>query len=398
MSENKFNTSMELTDEQVAVCNGAQGDDIAKCMQTLIRYGEAFGARRLIPIKSAHLAGSFKITSFKSYYEIVEKLASNGVKFSVPTTANPRTGIDFSLPNRIVFSGQDKHEENLEKMGVIPNYSCVCYHDVNKPEFGDVLGWAESSAIIYANSVIGARSNRNSVMVDICQAVTGLTPEFGYLLTENRKGQIKVNLEIDVMDAAALGFILGEYCIDKIPVLDYYPFSKTELKNMGGAMAAAGGVTMFHVVGLTPEATTEDSAFQGQEPEDIITITQTDLTRIRAEKKLQQECKIVAFGCPQMTLKEATDIGEHFVGKKVKKRTMFHMIPDHLKEFEKTDLYEDIVKSGVEFYNHCPVAALTVRVGIGKQQVLTTSGKMYYYLEGTQYSNLNDVLKVCGVI
>lgn len=389
---------MQLTEEQQALLDGAEGPEMAQCMDTLVRYGSAFNAPRLVPIKSAHLTGSFRISSFKAYYEIVERLVAAGIRVKVKTTLNPRPGYDFSLQNRLVLKGQRRHEDNLEALGVTPNYSCVSYLDVNRPAFGDILGWAESSAVIYANSVIGARSNRNSIMVDICQAVTGLTPEFGLLLDENRGGQIRVKLEADVMDAQALGFLLGRHCVDRSPVLDHYPFSVAELKNMGAAMAASGGVSLFHVIGLTPEAPTEEAAFLGREPEKTITLTQQDLTGVRASGEVQSDSKIVAFGCPQMTLEEAEEIGRHFVGKRVRRRVLFHLMPSALREFEQTTLFEEVVKAGVEVHEHCPLAAMSVRIGLGKQQVLTNSGKLYYYLEGTEYGDLDDVLKVCGVL
>lgn len=389
---------MQLTPQQQAWLNGERGPEFARCVQTLVEYGQAFGAKRLVPIISAHLTGSFKIATFKAYYEVVEKLVAAGLKVAVPTTANPRPGYDFSLQNRLVLRGQRQHEANLEALGVSPNYSCVCYHQANVPRFGDILGWAESSAIIYANSVIGARSNRNSILVDICQAITGLTPEFGFLLNPNRVGKIRVKLNIDVMDAAALGFVLGQRCVDKTPVLDHYPFNKTELKNMGAAMAASGSLSLFHVLGLTPEAPDEYTAFQGRSPEQTITISQTDLTEVRAHQRLQQQSKVIAFGCPQMTLDEALHTGQYFVGKKVKKRTLFHMVPSDLRQLEQLPLHQQLLDAGVELHEHCPLAGLSVRVGLGSQQVLTNSGKLYYYLDGTEYGDLNELLRVCGVL
>ena len=389
---------MQLTADQQRTLDGAEGPEMARCMDTLVRYGKAFKAPRLVPIKSAHLTGSFRISSFSAYYEIVEQLVAAGIRVKVKTTLNPRPGYHFSPQNRFVLKGQRRHEDNLEALGVTPNYSCVSYLDVNRPAFGDVLGWAESSAVIYANSVIGARSNRNSIMVDICQAVTGLTPEFGLLLDENRGGKVRVKLNVDVMDAQALGFLLGRHCVDRSPVLDHYPFSVAELKNMGAAMAASGGVSLFHVIGLTPEAPTEEAAFLGAEPETTLTLTQQDLTDVRASKAVQSDSKIVAFGCPQMTLDEARDIARHFVGKKVKRRVLFHLMPSALREFEQTELFTQLLQSGVEVHEHCPLAAMSVRIGIGKQQVLTNSGKLYYYLEGTEYGDLDEVLSVCGVL
>ncbi|QBY04048.1 DUF521 domain-containing protein [Thalassotalea sp. HSM 43] len=389
---------MQLTEQQQAILDGSEGPEMAKCLLTLVNYGKAFNAPRLVPIKSAHLTGSFKIFFYTAYYEIISQLVSAGIKVKVPTTLNPRPGYDYTPQNRLIFKSQQWHEQQLEALGIIANYSCVCYRYDNIPEFGDVLGWAESSAIIYANSVIGARSNRNSIMVDICQAVTGLTPEFGYLLDENRRGQVKINLDIDVMDAPALGFLIGKIAVDKVPVLDYYPFTDDQLKNMGAAMASSGGVSLFHVIGLTPEASDEQTAFAGQQPEQSVTISQDDLTQVRSAKEIQQDAKIIAFGCPQMTLQETMEIAPYFVGKKVKKRTLFHLIPQALREFEQSELYQQVIDAGVEVLEHCPLAGLSLRISIGNKEVLTPSGKLYYYLEGTRYGDLHDVLAACGVV
>lgn len=389
---------MELTSEQQAVFDGARGPELADCMKTLVRMGEAFGAARLVPIVSAHLTGSFRIASFKGYYELLERIVKAGLKVSVPTTLNPRPGYEFAPQNRLIFRRQKLHEQHLEALGVTPNYSCVCYQYHNVPRFGDILAWAESSAVIYANSVIGARTNRHALLADICQAILGLTPEFGFLLDEQRRGRVRVHLDIDSMDAPALGFLLGQHCMDRTPVIDHHPFSQAELKNLGGAMAASGGVTMFHVLGLTPEAPDEERAFRGRDPEETVTISQRDLDALRADRGAQQRTAMVAIGCPQMTLEELTEVAHHFVGKRVKKKTMLHVIPTALREFEQTELFDEVLKSGAELYEHCPLAGLSLRIGIGGQQVLTPSGKLHYYLEGTRYGDLTEVLRVCGVI
>lgn len=388
---------MELTDEQKALRDGAEGAIMGKAIETLIRYGEAFGARRLVPIKSAHLAGSFRIFMFHGYYKLLTDMVGAGLKVRVPTTLNPRPGVDQAPQNRLLFRGQQWHEEQLEALGVIPNYSCVCYEYENVPEFGDILGWAESSAIIYANSVIGARSNRNGIMVDICQAVTGLAPEFGFLLNENRKGEVRVHLDVEQMDANALGYILGKVCVERTPVIDRYPFNKTELKQLGAAMASSGGVTMFHVLGLTPEAQDEGNLFNDT-PVETVTITQADLDKVRDSRALQQSAKTIAFGCPQMTLEEALEVGSHFRGKRVTKPTYFHVMPRAYEEFSETDTFRDVIKAGVQVKQHCPLAGFSVRIGLRGTDVLTNSGKLKYYLAGTQYGSLEDVLRECGAL
>src|SRR5690606_36133231 len=149
---------------------------------------------------------------------------------------------------------------------------------------------------------------------------------FGYLLDECRRGQVYVKLDIERMDAAALGYLVGRIAVDRVPVLTHYPFTQTELKNMGAAMASSGGVSLFHVVGLTPEAPNMEAVF-ARDPEQVVTITQHDLDALSSAPEAQAESAIVVFGCPQMTLEEAEEVGRHFVGRKVRKRVLFHLVP-----------------------------------------------------------------------
>ena len=382
---------MRLEPEQESILRGEQGQARARALRTLVAYGEAFGAKRLLPIKSGHLAGSFGAFIFRAYYKILEQLVADGVRVKVPTTVNPRPGRDLNLINRITFRRQNFLEKSFAALGVTPNYSCVCYDRENIPGRGDILGWAESSAVQFANSVLGARTNRNSVLIDLCSALTGYTPEFGYLLDQNRRGQVLVKLQIEKMDANALGFVIGHKVVDGVPVLESYPFSRVELKNLGGAMAAAGGVALFHVEGLTPEAPDLKSVFDG-EPRQTITVTQQDLDAIRTPDP--GRAAMVVFGCPQMTFEEAMELAPWFAGRRVNKPVWFCMVPDSLERFRKTEPYQKVVAAGVELNTYCPLAALTVRPG---KIVLTSSGKCYYYLADTIYGTREDCLKGCGV-
>lgn len=383
-------TELILTDQQKSILAGESGQALSLAMKTLVQYGKSFGAKRLVPIVSGHLAGSFGAFLYKAYYHIIEQLVSEGVTVKVPTTLNPRPGEKMNLLNRYIFRKQKSFDESMLKMGVTPNYSCVCYEGANVPKKGDVLAWAESSAVQYANSVLGARTNRNSVLIDICSAVTGLTPEFGYLLDENRRGKMLVRLDVQEMDASALGYILGQRVVNRVPVLEHYPFSKTELKNMGGAMAASGAVALFHVEGVTPEAQTIKEPFDG-EPEETLTINQEDLNRL---SNPVSDPELVVFGCPQMSLEEALELGEPFRGQQCKRRTWFCLVPEAYDKFIRTDCYQDVIKAGVEVHQHCPLAALTVRIGASK--VLSNSGKLIYYLDKAHYNCTRECLITCG--
>jgi predicted aconitase len=382
---------MKLEPEHEAILRGEAGSAMAKAMETLVVYGRAFGARRLLPIKSGHLAGTVGVGVYKAYYSILAQLTAERVRCSVPTTVNPRPGRDLNLLNRLLFSKQAQLEASLESLGITPNYSCVCYDAANVPEPGDVLAWAESSAVQFANSVLGARTNRNSILLDLCSAVTGLTPEFGYLLDEHRRGQILVKLEIQRMDAAALGFVIGQRVVSKVPVIEHHDFSWIDLKNMGAAMAAAGAVALFHVEGVTPEAPDLQSVFDGA-PAEVISVTQRDLDDMRTADPNQSDT--VVFGCPQMTFEETSQLAERFSGRPVKKPTMFCLVPDAKLRFEKTDLCRRVQQAGVRVTDCCPLAALTVR--IGAKRVLTSSAKCFYYLAGTEYGTVDDCLRGCG--
>lgn len=384
---------MKIDAEQECMRRGESGQALSLAMETLIKYGEAFKAQRLVKIKSAHVAGSFGIFSIRGLYEILARIKADNLKVKVPTTINPRPGESLHLLNKIIFGKQNYLEECFKGMGVTNNYSCVCYEGLNRPAFGDVLAWAESSAVQYANSVIGARTNRNSVLIDICSAITGYVPEFGYLLDEHRRGKILVKLDITEMDASALGFIIGRRVVDKVPVIEHYPFSTSELKNMGGAMAASGAVALFHVIGVTPEAPDVQSIFDGK-PENEITITQADLDALRTCKP--ERATSVVFGCPQMTYEEAMELAVYFDKRKVSIPTSFFMIPEAKSRFEKTDMGVAVMKSGVKLRDFCPVAGFSLR--FGNKHILTPSGKCFYYLSGTDYGTVYECLRACGVV
>ncbi len=383
----------KLSDEQERIISGEDGQAMALAMKTMVQYGNALGAKRLLPIKSAHLAGTFRAFVFSAYYEVINRFVADGAKVKVPTTLNPRPGKYFNVFNRLLYSRQEALDDQMMRLGVTPNYSCVCYDEVNVPQKGDILAWAESSAVQYANSVLGARTNRSSVLMDICSAVTGVTPEFGYLLDENRVARLLVKLDIREMDAAALGYIIGQKAVNRVPLLEHYDFTQVELKNMGGAMAAAGGVAMFHVEGLTPEAPDIETACDGGQP-DLITVCQKDLDALRT--KNHQDSSIVVFGCPQMTLDEALAISEPFIGKTALRPTLFCLVPEAKRKFMNNPVYEKVLAAGVDVQDFCPLAGLSLTAK--RQKVLTPSGKLYYYLDESRYGTVVDCLKHCGVL
>ena len=189
---------MILNEEQQAILNGSKGETMAKVMKTMVMYGETFGAERLVPVTSKynHLVTSFGLKVMSPVYELMEKLLEAGVTSGQKFSVDPRP-LDKNVPanplqklvfNKFMYSKQDYYEEQLKKLGLLSDkaFTCACYMDEvgNKPMKGEVLSWAESSAVVYANSVLGARCNRNSGIIDIMGSIVGYVPEFGLLTDE----------------------------------------------------------------------------------------------------------------------------------------------------------------------------------------------------------------------
>ena len=193
---------MYLTDEQQAILNGSKGDVMAKVMKTLVMYGETFGADKMVPVTSDynHLVTSFGLKMMKPVFDLMQQLidagAVSGQKFSVdprPLDKNvPANFLQNFIFNNFMYSKQEDYEKQLQQLGLMNDnaFTCACYLDRvgNKPGKGDILSWAESSAVVYANSVLGARCNRNSGIMDIMGSIAGFVPHFGLLTDEGRKG------------------------------------------------------------------------------------------------------------------------------------------------------------------------------------------------------------------
>ena len=269
---------MILTQEQQAILNGEKGETLAKVMKTLVMYGDAFEAEKLVPISSKynHLVTSFGLKVMSPVYDLMQQLLDAGVASEQKFSVDPRP-IDKNVPanilqnlvfNKFMYTKQDFYEKQLKDLGLLNNdaFTCTCYMDEvgNKPQKGDVLSWAESSAVVYANSVLGARCNRNSGIIDIMGSIVGYVPYFGLLTDEGRKATwvIKVQTE-NKPEAQLLGSAIGMKVMEAVPYikgLDKWLGSElddaacTYLKDFGAATASNGAVGLYHIDNLTPEA------------------------------------------------------------------------------------------------------------------------------------------------
>ena len=269
---------MYLTDEQQAILNGEKGETMAKVMKTLVMYGDAFGADKLIPITSKynHLVTSFGLKMIGPVYELMDQLIQAGAVSTQKFSMDPRP-VDKKVPanflqnlifNKIMYAKQDFYEGQLQQLGLLDEdaFTCACYLDQvgNKPEKGEILSWAESSAVVYANSVLGARCNRNSGIMDIMGSIAGCVPHFGLVTDEGRKATWIVKVETTKKpEAQLLGSAIGMKVMEDVPYIygmDQWLTNGLDdsacayLKDFGAATASNGAVGLYHMHNLTPEA------------------------------------------------------------------------------------------------------------------------------------------------
>ena len=269
---------MYLTDEQQAILNGSKGETMAKVMKTLVMYGETFGADKMVPVTSDfnHLVTSFGLKMMKPVFDLMQQLIDAGAVSGQPFSVDPRP-LDKNVPanflqnfifNNFMYSKQDSYEKQLTELGLMNEnaFTCACYLDQvgNKPKKGEVLSWAESSAVVYANSVLGARCNRNSGIMDIMGSIAGFVPHFGLLTDEGRKATWIVQVKTTKKpEAQLLGSAIGMKVMEDVPfITGMEQWLGTELnddncaylKDFGAATASNGAVGLYHIENLTPEA------------------------------------------------------------------------------------------------------------------------------------------------
>ena len=310
-------TSIELSDEERCLLAGESGEAARLAMQILVRMAPIYGAKSLLPVTRAHIDGC--IYEGDAGLEFAEWLASSGGHVAVPTTLNVISldrarwrehGLSAEYADKAYRLGKAYVD-----MGAIPTFTCAPYQVGYQPTFGEQIAWAESNAVAYANSVLGARTNRYGDYLDISCALVGRVPAAGLHLTENRLGQVLVTLsgmspELFQEDDfyPVLGYLLGTIVDDEIPVVAGLEASPTDdqLKAMAAATATSGSIALFHIIGITPEAPTLDDAFGARAPQREVVVTMEELRRARAELTTVEgdELDVVAFGSPHCSLEE----------------------------------------------------------------------------------------------
>jgi predicted aconitase len=386
--------TLSATDREMQT--GAHGPAPKMAMSILVRMAEISGARELLTISSAHIDSTVYIGD--AGLEFAERLASLGAKVSVPTTLNV-SGLDehhwreWAVP---VGWAEQAHRQMVayQSMGTIPTWTCAPYQTEMRPAFGQQIAWGESNAIVFANSVIGARTERYPDLFDICCAITGRAPAIGLHLTENRAGTLLLQLK-DIPEALqasddfypVLGHFLGKTTHDKIPVvegMEYIP-NDDQLKALGAAAASSGAVALFHMVGVTPEAPTVESAFQGKSPQETLPITMEMLRQSRRELTHtdNNSLDMVVLGSPHFSLAEFKKLAPLVAGRKKHARVKFLVTSSRaMAQLAKQGGFLDLLE---EFGAQLTVDTCILTTPMLPKEIrflMTNSAKFAYYAPG----------------
>ncbi|HUT72426.1 MAG TPA: aconitase X catalytic domain-containing protein [Desulfatiglandales bacterium] len=382
---------MLLTDEEKAMLDGSRGESVRKAMEIIVRLGEIYGAERLVEFTSGHIDGNIDKEHNQTSIEFLENLALEGISIKAFVTLNS-VGLDRERYEELGFSMEDfKDQVRLnhvfESIGCIGLYSCIPYFGGNLPRFGEHVCWSDSATIPFVNSVVGARSSREAGLSALMAAIVGRTPLYSYHLQENRRGQILVQVEASlkgIHDYCALGYAVGEKVAGKVPVfegLDPKPGMR-ELLSLGTGMGTSGSVGMYHITGITPEASTREAAFHGKRPEETISITAKDLDAVYRtfNDAPGDDMDFVALGCPHNSLRQIQRIVEVLDGRRIHEnvRMWVHTAAPIRTMANRMGLTECIGNAGGHITaDICSVCAPVKK--LGAQSVATDSVKQAFY-------------------
>ena len=411
---------MVFTAEQQAILNGEKGEVLQKVLRTLVLYGETFGAEKLVPVESqyGHLVTSFGLGVMKPVYELMDKLIEANAVSEQAFTVDPRP-MDKNVPKnllqdlffKVMYSKQKEYEVQLQKLGLRESdaFTCTCYHEQvgNRPVKGQVLSWAESSAVVYANSVLGARCNRNSGIIELFGSIVGYVPYFGLLTDEGRKASWIVEVRTtEKPEAQVLGSAIGMKVMEDVPYIKGLDrFLGTELddatcaylKDMGAATASNGAVGLYHVENLTPEAVESGESLLLENAK-VYVIDDAELKRVKdgypcIGKDPNAKPKLCFVGCPHLSLNQLIEWTEKLEEglkangtQKVLLPTVLTSAPAVLEEFSKTPYAARLKATGVVTSYICPLMYMNNPM-CGTMPVLTNSNKLRTYTSARYHTD-----------
>jgi predicted aconitase len=417
-----YDFKMKLNDEQVAILNGSEGEVKAKIMETIVMFGDMFGAKKLETIthNEGHLVTSFGIGLLEPLFSTMDKIIDAKITTKGKFTVDPRPldykNVKCNLLEKIVFdkilySQQARYEEQLKAVGLKNDkaFTCTCYLPEvgNTPKEGDIISWAESSAVVFANSVLGARCNRNSGVLELFGSILGLVPSFGFITDEGRKAKWKVIIKTSkIPEAQILGSAIGMKVMEDVPYvygLDKYLGNELDgnaisyLKDFGAATASNGAVGLYHIDGLTPEAKRLGEKLVLKDAKEYV-IDDAELERVYNSypnmwKDKDAKPSLCFIGCPHLTIDQLHDWtnilcdGLKETGlKKVAIHTIMTTSPDVLTKFKATEDYNKLLSTGVKLSSICPLMYTNNPLTKSKA-IMTNSNKLRTYSIARYYKN-----------
>ena len=424
-------TKMALTPEQQDILDGKKGETMAKVMKTLVLYGEAFGAEKMVPVSSkmGHLVTSFGLGVMKPVYELMDKLIDAGALSSQKFSVDPKP-LDKNVPSNLIenlvfkkfmYNAQDRYDAQLRKLGLVNDnaYTCACYLDEigNTPKKGEILSWAESSAVVFANSVLGARCNRNSGIIELFGSIVGFVPYFGLLTDEGRKATWIIEVKTSKKpEAQILGSAIGMKVMEDVPYVkgldkwigtELTDDAKAYLKDFGAATASNGAVGLYHIDNLTPEAVELGESLIADGAKTYV-IDDAELERVYKNypvmwKDKNSAPKLCFIGCPHLSYAQLGEWTERFENElkkqgktKVGLRTVMTTAPEVLDRFKKENsaAYNKLVGFGINISCICPLMYMNNPLcGGDTSNVITCSNKLRTYTTA-RYFTTDDITKI----
>lgn len=421
--------AMQLTQEQQGILDGSQGETLAKVMKTLVMYGETFGAERMVPVtgQKGHLVTSFGLSVMKPVYGLMDQLIEAGALSKQPFSVDPRP-LDKNVPAnflqniffKVMYSKQNDYDAQLKKLGIMADnaYTCTCYMDEvgNLPGRGEVLSWAESSAVVYANSVCGARCNRNSGILELFGSIVGCVPYFGLLTDEGRRATWVVEVKTEKRpEAQVLGSAIGMKVMEDVPYVkgldawlgtELTGEARDYLKDFGAATASNGAVGLYHIANLTPEAAEQGEALIAEGAQTYV-IDDAELERVKNGypvmwKDTAAAPKLCFVGCPHLSLRQLEDWTQRLADalaaqgrSRVAVPTVFTAAPGVLDAFGQTPAATQLKEMGVVASYICPLMYMNNPL-CGKMPVITNSNKLRTYTSARYFTSDEILQQISG--
>ncbi len=390
---------MKLSDTEQSMLNGAHGEGVRKAMEIVVALGTIYEAEDLVPVSHVQVSGVSYKNLGEAGLEFLREWAAQGARVSVPTTLNP-AGMDIEQWRELGFSETFAAQQHavldaFVAMGITPTCTCAPYLVGYAPRFGDHLAWGESSAVSYANSVLGARTNREGGPGALAAAITGRTARYGLHLDENRRANVLVDVRcpvIETSDFGALGYMVGKQVKNGIPYfrgLDPAACTPAKLKSLGAAMAASGAVAMYHIEGVTPEArqATTDRRLPTADHRPpiannaqiiIIDSLEEGYTALSTLDAPRSTLDLVWIGCPHASLDEIAAIAAQVEGKKLRTPLWVTTARQVREQAAQRGYLQTIEQAGGRIVGDtCLIVAPIEELGL--KRIATNSGKGAFY-------------------